>query len=322
MNIWERLDRDHVIIHASGTGILQSHGDLPRRHNQFANFEHEVRRHLDVVEEVIFPWLKKDMATRSLVHDLRREHRQLRRQLSRLDRRDKTADWMEEFNLFLVDFEASCRQHDGLENVSREIIDETAAQQLGEEYEQARMKRLAHPKRRWSKMGVGVGLGAAIGAAAIGAVLVGMRRGREEAAWDEDEPPVDRDERLELGRIEGMPLLTRAGERIGRIEGAVIDLDGGQVAYALLSLPDWPDSERGLIPVPWRLLDHDDRWDGYVFSHAPEELYRAPRILRSAHPVFDMGFRHQIADFYERSGEDEEFGGAPSALASDITEPA
>src|SRR5687767_4293841 len=111
MNIWERLDRDHIVIHAAATDIMQSHGDLPRRHNQFANYDHEVRRHLAVVEEVIFPLLSESGQTAMRVGELEKEHKFLRSDLARLDRRDKTGEWMEDFNAFVVRFEGLCKQH-------------------------------------------------------------------------------------------------------------------------------------------------------------------------------------------------------------------
>lgn len=304
MNIWERLDRDHVIIHASGTGILQSHGDLPRRHNQFANFDHEVRRHLAVVEEVIFPWLLKDPEASALVRTLRAEHKQLRKGLDRLERRDKTGHWMEEFNLLLIAFEASCRRHDGLEHVSRDIIDDACAQQLGEDYEHAKMKRLERPLWSWNRVGVGVG--AAVGVAAIGAAVVGAvrahgdhRRHGEHMGERVDEPLAETDETLSLGKVEGAAVLSDAGDRIGRIEGVVIDMDGGRVAYALLRLAGSSEAEQGLVPLPWRLLDHDEPRGSYVLGLAPEELDHAPRFAPGADPAFDADQRRRIAGFYQ-----------------------
>lgn len=297
MNIWERLDRDHTIIHSSGTGILQSHGDLPRRHNQFATFDHEVRRHLAVVEEVIFPWLLKDPEASALVRTLKTEHKQLRRELGRLDRRDKTGDWMEEFNLFFNAFEASCRRHDGLEHVSRTIIDDTHAQQLGEDYEHAKMKRLERPLWSWNRVGAGVS--AAVGVAAIGAAVMGAVRAHgDHRKAGERKSPVEGDKMPSLAKVEGAAVVTREGEGLGRIESVVIDQDGGRVAYAMLRVAGPAEVEQGLVPLPWRLLEHDEQRGAYVIALAAKELDAAPRFARDTEPSFDTNQRRRIAAFY------------------------
>lgn len=301
MNIWERLDRDHIVIHASGADIMQSHGDLPRRHNQFAVYDHEVRRHLAVVEEVIFPLLREDPETAAIVRDLEAEHKQLRKELGRLDRKDKTGVWMEDFNAFAARFEETCRQHDGLENLSRTTIDDARAEELGDAYEQAKIRRLNRPDRDWTR--IGLGLGAIVGVAAVGAAVAarGVRRGHGKADA-EGLLRLETDENLRLissRKVEGTAVVSRAGEKLGRIESFMVDKYSGRVAYAVLSFGGHMGFGRSLFPLPWRLLDYEESFGGYALDLSKDELANAPRFKASEEPEFDAEYRRQILVFYQ-----------------------
>ncbi|MEA1012972.1 PRC-barrel domain-containing protein [Sphingosinicella sp. LY1275] len=299
MNIWERLDRDHIVIHAAAADIMQSHGDQPRRHNQFANYDHEVRRHLAVVEEVIFPLFRRDPATAATVAGLAAEHKALRRELRALDRTDKTADWIEDFNAFALRFEETCKQHDGLENLSRATIDEARAQTLGEEYEQAKIRHLDQETPDWRL--VALGAGAALGAVAAGAAIVGAVRARS-GGRDRAPLALHTDETVRLissKKVEGTPVVNPAGERLGRIESFMVDKYSGRVAYAVLSFGGHMGFGRSLFPLPWDVLTYEETLGGYVLALTREELEAAPRFKASDEPEFSGEYLREIIVFYQ-----------------------
>ncbi len=299
MNIWERLDRDHIVIHAAAADIMQSHGDQPRRHNQFANYAHEVRRHLAVVEEVIFPLLRRDPATAATVSALAAEHKALRRDLRALHRSDKTAEWMEDFNAFALRFEETCKQHDGLENVSRATIDDNRAQLLGEEYEQAKIRHLDQETPNWRL--VALGAGAALGAVAAGAAIVGAVRARS-GGRDKSQLTLDTDETIRLissKKVEGTPVVGPSGERLGRIESFMVDKYSGRVAYAVLTFGGHMGFGRSLFPLPWDILAYDESLGGYVLALTREELDAAPRFKANDEPEFDGEYLREIIVFYQ-----------------------
>jgi PRC-barrel domain/Hemerythrin HHE cation binding domain len=298
MNIWERLDRDHTMLHASGTEILQNHGDQPRRNNQFAYFDHEVRRHLAAVEDVIFPLLRENDQTSATAHVLEAEHRELRKELGRLDRTDKTGAWTEDFNIFLQQFEATCQQHDGLENVSRATIDDARARELGDAYEQAKMQHMRQAKWSWNKIGLGVGAAAAV----AGAAYAASRAFR--SSEDDFELRLETDENVRLissKKVEGTPVVDANGSSLGKIDRFMVDKYSGRVAYAVLSFNSTFGLGGSLFPIPWPALEYDVDADAYALSITKQELESAPKFQANSEPEFSPEYRRQILVFYRPS---------------------
>lgn len=56
----------------------------------------------------------------------------------------------------------------------------------------------------------------------------------------------------------------RRGERLGRIEDLVLDVEGGRIEYALLALEgDSSQATRRMVTVPWSALHREE--DGPAF---------------------------------------------------------
>ena len=76
-------------------------------------------------------------------------------------------------------------------------------------------------------------------------------------------------------RVEGTPVRSADGTRIGTIERVMIDKLTGTVAYAVLSVDDSVGMGRKRLPIPWRRLKYDRKLGAYHLELIEAELTSA-----------------------------------------------
>jgi hypothetical protein len=79
----------------------------------------------------------------------------------------------------------------------------------------------------------------------------------------------------------------------------MIDKRSGQVAYAVMSFGGFLGMGERYHPLPWDVLDYDERQGGYVVDLNKERLQNAPYY--GANDMPDWSDRHygsQIDDYY------------------------
>jgi sporulation protein YlmC with PRC-barrel domain len=79
-------------------------------------------------------------------------------------------------------------------------------------------------------------------------------------------------------RVEGTAVYDARGKRIGKVERLVIDKAGGRVAYAVLSFGGFLGIGADHFPIPWPMLDYDEKLGGYRVDITEEQLKNAPKI--------------------------------------------
>src|SRR5436853_322304 len=79
-------------------------------------------------------------------------------------------------------------------------------------------------------------------------------------------------------RVEGTAVYDAHGKRIGKIERLVIDKASGRVAYAVLSFGGFLGIGADHYPIPWPMLDYDEKLGGYRVDITEEQLRKAPKI--------------------------------------------
>jgi sporulation protein YlmC with PRC-barrel domain len=79
-------------------------------------------------------------------------------------------------------------------------------------------------------------------------------------------------------RVEGTAVYDAQGKRIGKVEQLVIDKAGGYVAYAVLSFGGFLGIGANHYPIPWPMLDYDEKLGGYRVDITEEQLEKAPKI--------------------------------------------
>ena len=305
MDITRHLEHDHKQIHALGQDIVKSGdgADVGGRDNQFDLYDLQVRRHLAVVEDVLFPPLKKSEDSKAALSDVQALHKELRKSLSLLDRSDKGSfEWTAEFRTFLERFDVACKRHDALAAQARDRGGQT---DLGDQYEKAKIKRLHGGHWSWNRVGMGVAGAAAVAGAAYAANRYFHSGRRSSGRSDDDfELRLETDETLRLissKKVEGTPVVGRDGEKLGTIQSFMVDKYSGRVAYAVMSFGGTMGLGASLFPLPWPLLDYDVDKDGYALDISKEELAAAPRFEPSNEPEFSPEYRRQILVFYRPS---------------------
>jgi sporulation protein YlmC with PRC-barrel domain len=79
-------------------------------------------------------------------------------------------------------------------------------------------------------------------------------------------------------RVEGTAVYDAQGKRIGKVERLVIDKASGRVAYAVLSFGGFLGIGADHYPIPWPMLDYDEKLGGYRVDITEEQLKNAPKI--------------------------------------------
>jgi hypothetical protein len=73
-------------------------------------------------------------------------------------------------------------------------------------------------------------------------------------------------------KVEGTAVYDRHREKLGAVHHLMIDKFTGQVAYAVISFGGFLGIGAEYHPIPWRLLDYDEKMGGYVVDLDQEQL--------------------------------------------------
>lgn len=309
MTLKQELDRDHHELESLGRTILQTGpgADIGGRDNQFDRYELQLRRHLALVEDVLFPPLRAEQRGQDVITGIEAAHKEIRSQLSALDRTDKgSPQWTREFSDFTIALRRLCERHHGL---AQQAEREAGDKDLAREYREARRQR-GGGGWNWNRIGLQVAGGlagvAAVAGAAYAATLY-YRSGSEEVSDDDFELRLETDENLRLissSKVQGTPVVGRDGTALGRIEDFMVDKYTGRVAYAIMSFGGTMGFGKSLFPLPWPLLDYEEEKDGYVLDITREELKNAPRFEAETQPDWTPEFRSSVLFFYRPSEAD------------------
>ena len=150
----------------------------------------------------------------------------------------------------------------------------------------------------WNKIGIGAGAAAAVAGAAIAARKY---YSSDDAAKDDFQLRLETDENLRLissKKVEGTPVMDCNGSKIGTIDNFMVDKYTGRVAYAVMRFGGTFGLGSSLFPLPWPLLDYDEKVGGYRLEITKEEMKDAPRFEENQEPEFSPEYRRRIILFY------------------------
>lgn len=100
-------------------------------------------------------------------------------------------------------------------------------------------------------------------------------------------------------RVEGTPVYSRAGERLGSIHSVMIGKRDGKVAYAVLEFGGFLRRGGHVHPIPWELLTYDVDRDGYVVGMTREQLEDAPTMtLDETDRPIDRAYQEQVSSYW------------------------
>ncbi len=102
-------------------------------------------------------------------------------------------------------------------------------------------------------------------------------------------------------RVEGQPVFSTSGKKLGGIADLIIDKATGRTTYALMAFDGFLGIGQRYYPVPWSLLDYDPERHGYVIPLSRD-------MIEAGHHVSDKEVDDEIA---WREGLHEYYGVAP-----------
>lgn len=104
-------------------------------------------------------------------------------------------------------------------------------------------------------------------------------------------------------RVNGTEVVSKSGEKLGKIEDVAIEKVSGDVAYAILSFGGMLGIGAQYHAVPWKLLKYDLDQRAYVIPLEKSELEKAPMIDESQLSGWsDEMNRDEIYRFYGTYG--------------------
>ena len=100
-------------------------------------------------------------------------------------------------------------------------------------------------------------------------------------------------------RVEGTPVFSSKGEKLGTIHSVMIGKRTGTVAYAVLEFGGFMGVGSKVHPVPWSLLTYEVDRDGYVVEMTKDQLSRAPAMTldESDRPI-DREYQEQLNSYW------------------------
>ena len=121
-------------------------------------------------------------------------------------------------------------------------------------------------------------------------------------------------------RVEGTAVYDAQGKRIGKVEHLVIDKSGGRVAYAVLSFGGFLGIGANHYPIPWPMLDYDEKLGGYRVDITEEQLKNAPKIEQAKNwEQANRGRDEEVHGYWEQPAPVQE-GQTSSFITSDRVE--
>ena len=101
----------------------------------------------------------------------------------------------------------------------------------------------------------------------------------------------------------GDDVLNRSGENLGDIKEIMLDMNTGQVAYAVLAFGGILGIGEKLFAVPWQALKLDTVNKCFTLDASKDQLRNAPGFDPDAWPdMEDVQWQTQVQSFYGTSG--------------------
>jgi len=104
---------------------------------------------------------------------------------------------------------------------------------------------------------------------------------------------------IAASKVEGTDVYNRRGESLGSIYDVMIEKRSGKVAYAVMSFGGFLGMGERYHPLPWAVLDYDERQGGYVVELDKERLQKAPSYGVNETPDWsNRDYGRRIDEYY------------------------
>jgi len=99
-------------------------------------------------------------------------------------------------------------------------------------------------------------------------------------------------------RVNGTPVYSQTGDRLGEIDDIMIEKRSGEVVYAIMSFGGWLGIGEKFHPLPWQVLHYDTASNGYVVNLDKDALQKAPHYSRDEISDDDSAWREKVFGYY------------------------
>lgn len=104
---------------------------------------------------------------------------------------------------------------------------------------------------------------------------------------------------IAASKVEGTNVYNRRGESLGSIYDVMLDKRSGRVAYAVMSFGGFLGMGERYHPLPWAVLDYDERQSGYVVDLDKKRLENAPSFGVNETPDWaNRDYARRIDEYY------------------------
>lgn len=104
---------------------------------------------------------------------------------------------------------------------------------------------------------------------------------------------------LSASTLMNEPVVNTRGERIGKIEDYMIDLEEGSVAYAVLSFGGFMGIGDKLFAIPWKSMQLDQENHDWIIDVSEDVLENAPGFDKDNWPdMDDQMYRDEISRYW------------------------
>jgi len=103
---------------------------------------------------------------------------------------------------------------------------------------------------------------------------------------------------ISADRVQGTDVYGTTGDKLGSIDGLMIDKRSGQVRYAVLEFGGFLGMGADRYPLPWQMLKYDTTLEGYVVPLTKDRLDQAPRYASTDAPAYTEDYGRRVSSYY------------------------
>ena len=100
------------------------------------------------------------------------------------------------------------------------------------------------------------------------------------------------------GKVEGVHVYNRQGDRLGTINDIYIDKVSGQAEFASLAFGGFLGAGQKLHSLPWSVLNYNTEMDGFVVDLDKKILEKAPTYSHDELAGSEANWTEKVRDYY------------------------
>lgn len=98
-------------------------------------------------------------------------------------------------------------------------------------------------------------------------------------------------------RVEGVPVFSAGGEKLGKIDDLMIDKETGRTIYALMSFGGFLGAGELFYPLPWGALDYNKAKRAFIVPLTREQI-EAGRHVGDKEIEDEIDWRESVHAYY------------------------